>query len=289
LATNPALAPQVNATLPAQIQTLRNAANLMPPPFSGHIQTAAKQFEEEQTGTTVSQLLVDLRSQVLGACTPVVTNRYPFTKSAERDVPIADFGRLFGPGGVIDRFFAQNLASLVDTAQPNWTLRQTSGVARSLPPDTIRQFQRAAEIREAFFASGGTMPSFTMAITPLLAPGETTSIKLDVNGVAVQPQAGNAPTSVVWPGPAGLERTILSMAGSSGFFGGSSAPVMGPERRGPWSFFRFLDAGSVSKRGDSVLATFAMQGQSITYQINISALRNPLTLTALREFRCPGG
>lgn len=292
LATNPALAPQVNATLPGQIQTLRNSANLIPQPFDNLIQGAATTFENELTGSSVSQLLQDLRSQVTGICNQIITNRYPFARGSDRDVPLPDFGRLFGTGGVMDKFFQANLASLVDTSGQNWSFRQNIPVARQLPPAALREFQRAADIKDAFFGTGGNMPSFTMAITPIPAATQSsTVVKLDINGVAVQPQAGGAPTPVVWPGPAGMDRTVISATTvTSGLFGGqsSSPPVFGPERRGPWSFFRFLDMGSVSRRGDALVATYSVANQSMTYQINVSSLKNPLTLPALREFKCPG-
>lgn len=292
LATNPALAPQVNATLPGQIQTLRNSANLIPQPFSNLVQGAATTFENELTGSSVSQLLQDLRSQVTGVCNQIITNRYPFSRASDRDVPLPDFGRLFGAGGVMDKFFQANLAPLVDTSGANWSFRQNIPVARQLPPAALREFQRAAEIKDAFFGTGGNMPSFTMAVTPIPPSSQSSSVvKLDINGIAVQPQAGGAPTPVVWPGPAGLDRTVISATTvTTGLFGGQSQspPVFGPERRGPWSFFRFLDMGSVSRRGDALLASYSVGGQSMTYQINVSSLKNPLTLPALREFRCPG-
>jgi type VI secretion system protein ImpL len=293
LATNPALAPQVNATLPQQIQTLRNSSNLMPQPFSGLIQGAATSFDNELTGSSVSQLLQDLRSQVTSACNLIVTNRYPFSRGSDRDVPLADFGRLFGTGGIMDKFYTTNLAALVDTSKPEWAFKQNISVARSLPPAALKSFQLAAEIKDAFFGTGGNLPSFTMAITP--QPASTAAgapvIKLDISGVAVVPQVGGGPTPVIWPGPAGLDRTVISsQTSTTGLFGGvtNSPPVFGPERRGPWSFFRFLDLGSVSRRGDALVASYSVGGQSIAYQINVSSLRNPLTLPALREFRCPG-
>ncbi|MDR6871061.1 type VI secretion system protein ImpL [Bosea sp. BE125] len=294
LATNPALAPQVNATLPGQIQTLRNSANLIPQPFSNLIQTAATSFENELTGSSVSQLLQDLRSQVTATCNLIVTNRYPFARGSDRDVPLADFGRLFGTGGIMDKFYTTNLAPLVDTSKPEWAFKQNISVARSLPPAALKEFQRAADIKDAFFGTGGNMPSFTMAITPQPAAssGSAPTIKLDISGVAVVAQAGGGPTPVVWPGPAGLDRTVISsQTTSTGLFGGvtSSPPVFGPEKRGPWAFFRFLDLGSVTKRGEALVASYSVGGQSISYQINVSSLKNPLTLPALREFRCPGG
>jgi type VI secretion system protein ImpL len=294
LATNPAMAPQVNATAPQQIQTLRNSANLIPQPISNLIQGAATSFDNELTGSSVSQLMQDLRSQVTGICNQIVTNRYPFARASDRDTPLADFGRLFGPGGIIDKFYTTNLGPLVDTSKPEWAFKQNISVARSLPPAALKEFQRAAEIKDAFFPTGGNLPSFTMAITP--RPATTASgsptIKLDISGVAVVAQAGGGPTAVVWPGPAGLERTVISsQTTTTGLFGSSSStpPVFGQERRGPWAFFRYLDIGSVSRQGEAIVATYSVGGQSISYQINVSSLRNPLILPALREFRCPGG
>ena len=45
---------------------------------------------------------------VTGACQQIIANRYPFAKS-DRDVPMADFAKLFAPNGIIDKFFSTNL------------------------------------------------------------------------------------------------------------------------------------------------------------------------------------
>ena len=59
-------------------------------------------------------------------------------------------------------------------------------------------------------------------------------------------------------------------------------------RDGPWSFFRMLEAGSVQVRGESANATFLSGGLSLTYQFSTQSLRNPIDMSALRQFRCPG-
>lgn len=288
LATNPAMIQQVTATLPQQIQVLRNAANLLPQPFSQMMIDAANDIDREVTGSSVNQLMQTLREQVTASCNQIISNRYPFSKGSERDVPIADFGRLFGTGGLMDNFFKQHLQPLVDTSRSPWTYKQNISVARALPPSTLMEFQRAQEIKEAFFPTGGNMPQVMLAITPLFSPSPSESIRLDVNGIAVQPQQQgmNVPTTVQWPGPAGLDRTVVS-AQTSGFFG-SGPPSYGLDKRGPWSFFRFLDASGVSWQGETGFFAVAAAGRSVRYQVNISSLRNPFRIPALQQFRCPG-
>jgi type VI secretion system protein ImpL len=61
------------------------------------------------------------------------------------------------------------------------------------------------------------------------------------------------------------------------------------ERRGAWSLFRLIDAGSPVKRGDRVVISLIVGGRELQYQFGAGSVQNPLTLAALREFRCPSG
>src|SRR6185295_19773237 len=75
----------------------------------------------------------------------------------------------------------------------------------------LREFQRAAQIRDAFFATGGNMPSINLAVIPPPASGGMVA-KLDINGTAVESKAGsNSPVAVPWPGP-NLGRTAITLA-----------------------------------------------------------------------------
>ena len=90
-------------------------------------------------------------------------------RGSDREVPLADFAKLFSPNGVMDKFFTQYLAPYADTSKREWTWRQESPVEPSLSPATLREFQRAAEIRDAFFQTGGNQPMVTLAMQPPVA------------------------------------------------------------------------------------------------------------------------
>jgi type VI secretion system protein ImpL len=290
-ATNPLQVPAANAALTGQLATLRATSARFPTPFSDMIRNAAGDFEGDATGATMNHLSQALADQVIRVCQQIVTNRYPFARGSDREVPLGDFGRLFGPNGVMDRFFTQNLAPLVDQSKQVWTWRQDSRLARGLSTATLREFQRAAEIRDAFFPTGGVMPSVLLNVTPITMGGDTgTTAVLEINGQNVGGQQGvNAPVNVQWPG-AGVGRTAITlMQGGGGFFGGAPQPVAAFERSGAWSLYRMLDAGSTLVRGDTVTASFAVGGRQVSYRFNVNSVLNPLVLPALREFKCPVG
>ncbi|WP_199085517.1 type VI secretion system membrane subunit TssM [Bosea sp. ASV33] len=306
-ATNPSQSAAANAALVPLIATLRANSSRYPAPFDGMIVQAVNDFEGDATGATVALLRQALAEQVTGVCNEIVTNRYPFTKASARDVPLADFARLFAPGQIMDKFYKERLEPFVDTSKPQWSWRVDSRVARALSPTTLREFQRASEIKEAFFPTGGNLPSFQMVVTPTALSADASNAKLEINGFTVTSQQGvNTPAPVMWPG-GGVGKTAVTLtlgggsSNSGGMFSGgffssgsqSGSAAQGEaklfEKDGTWSFFRLLDAGSVLKQGDNVGFNLSAGGRQVGYSFGVGSLKNPLILPALREIRCPSG
>jgi type VI secretion system protein ImpL len=293
---NPQMTAQATSSLQTQVAALRNNASRMPPPFSDMLRGAAAEFEGSVAASTAGQLLQSLRDQVTPVCQQTVTNRYPFVRGSNQEVPLGDFAKLFSPNGIMDRFFTQFLAPYADTSRPDWTWRKDSPVGRSLSPDTLKQFQNAAYIRDAFFQTGGSVPVVSLAIKPPRAAGPGVDIKTEIGGTVIAspgasggasafgasppPPSSAAPSTVQWPGPSA--RTAISVSSETG-------PPSVLERTGPWSLFRMLEAGSLSARGETASATFIVAGTELNYQISTGSVRNPLNLATLREFRCPSG
>ncbi|WFU44339.1 type VI secretion system membrane subunit TssM [Bradyrhizobium sp. CB82] len=298
---NPQLTAQATTALQTQVAALRNNASRMPPPFSDMLRAAAAEFEGSIAASTAGQILQSLRDQVTPVCQQAVTNRYPFVRGSNQEVPLADFAKLFSPNGIMDKFFAQFLSPYADTSRPEWVWRKESPVGRSFSPDTLKQFQNAAYIRDAFFQTGGGVPAVSLAIRPPGAAGPGVTIKTEIGGTTItspttpgpatssmfgapqpppSPPQSNAPTTVLWPGPS--PRTAISVSNDSG-------PPSVLERNGPWSLFRMLEAGSLVAKAETASATFIVAGRELNYQISTGSMRNPLNLTVLREFRCPSG
>jgi type VI secretion system protein ImpL len=279
---NPTEAARANASLSTQITSLRANANLLPDPFSKMLVRAAGIFEGDNVEAARAQLNRDL-GQISGVCNQIVPNRYPFDRRSRREVQLIDFGRLFAPNGILDKFFKENLERLVDKSGQRWRWRQDHPLARTLSADTVLQFQRAEEIKDAFFATGGNMPAINLTVIPPPVIGITA--KFEVNGMAVESKGTTSPGAIQWPGAASLNRTAITV--STNDFFGSQPSVL--ERVGAWSLFRIIDAAGPVQRGDRLIASFVVGGQVLPYQFSTGTSLNPLNLPALRSFRCPGG
>ncbi len=292
---NPQMTAQATTSLQTQVAALRNNASRMPPPFSDMLRGAAAEFEGSIAASTAGQLVQSLRDQVTPVCQQTIANRYPFVRGSIQEVALGDFGKLFSPNGIIDKFFAQSLAPYADTSRPDWAWRKDSPVGRSLSPDTLKQFQNAAFIRDAFFQTGGSMPQVSLAIKPPRATGPGVDIKTEIGGTiiaspsapaaatafsAASPPSSTAASTVQWPGPSA--RTAISVSSETG-------PPSVLERTGPWSLFRMLEAGSLTAKGETASASFIVAGNELNYQISTGSVRNPFNLATLREFRCPSG
>ena len=182
---NPQMIAQATTSLQTQVAALRNNASRMPPPFSDMLRGAAAEFEGNIAASTAGQLLQSLRDQVTPVCQQTITNRYPFVRGSNQEVPLGDFAKLFSPNGVIDKFFTQFLAPYADTSRSDWTWRKDSPVGRSLSPDTLKQFQNAAYIRDAFFQTGGSVPLVSLAIKPPRSAGPGVDIKTEIGGTVI--------------------------------------------------------------------------------------------------------
>lgn len=276
----PAQTDQANANLQLQISTLRANASRLPKALARMVSAAADDFEGTAAETSVAHLNEMLDEAVARPCEEAVAGRFPFAPAATDDVPMADFARLFAPGGVLDRFFAQNLASLVDMSAQDWEWKQDTKFGRNLAKSTLKDFQLAAQIRAAFFPLGGPVPSINFTFTPLSLHGDADTARLNIDGQILQAtQAGNTPGLVTWPGTSGSASLSLTPE----LPGRESALKFD----GPWALKRLLDKGVNTANGDSLEARFVIGGRDVAYTIQTGAGSNPLMLPALSGFSCP--
>ena len=283
VAERPAEAKLAGDKVKEAIDSLRaNATKPIPPRLKDMMVKIADDADAKEFTTDIAQLSQAMSDQVTGPCQKVTGNFYPFSRS-DKDAPMAEFARLFAPGGIIDKFFTENLARLVNQSGKTWTWRPMPQSTRKLSDATLRQFQQAQDIRNAFFTQGN-LPSINLVVKPLTLASDAQTGTLTINGTAVAAQQGTpfAQTSVQWPG-AGAGAASIALA-----------PDL-PDRKstleinGPWALFRLLDKGNVTPRGDAVTASFIVGAREVSYQFTSSSLNNPLSLAALRQFKCPNG
>ncbi|WP_342362968.1 type VI secretion system membrane subunit TssM [Terrarubrum flagellatum] len=286
------------------LRNLQATATRFPDPFKGMIQTAVGAFDNDATGTTIARLNQSLGEEVTRACQQAISGVYPFSKASDKDIPIQEFQRIFGPSGVIDRFYTTRLSQLVDTSKSTWTWNQANPVARQMSANIVRDFQRASEIRQAFFPGG--QAGFTFVVKNLALGDGIENARLEINSGVLSidkpkpPEApsfsifGSAPqpppqppaipqvVTFQWPGPVGLQAAGLAFLPA---IAGRPAP---PPKSGPWGVFRLFDGANRVQRGDALEYRFSVSGREATYQVNVSSLPNPfVAVNSLPSFRCP--
>ncbi|GAA4113809.1 type VI secretion system membrane subunit TssM [Aminobacter aganoensis] len=283
-AAAPARADRVNANLQLQISNLRANASRLPRTLARMVHAVADDFEGDVAETSLAQLGQMLEQAVSGPCEEAIANRYPFGGGSTQDVPIADFSRLFAPGGILDRFFAQNLASFADMSGQEWQWKQESRLGRGLSKSTLKQFQLASEIRDTFFPLGGSTPAVNLTFTPFSLHGDADMALLDVNGQVVQSyQNGSSPGTVTWPGSQAAGAANLSLTPE--LPGRDSALRF----EGPWALKRLLDAGTSTLNGDKLELRFVIGGRDVAYTVQVNPPGNPFSLPAFSGFTCPKG
>lgn len=265
------------------LASLQMLAKQLPVPIGDMI----GQIGVRTQSVAVTQARVDLarryNQQVLRECRDLIEGRYPVNRASAADVPLADFGRVFGPGGVFDKFFRENLEPLVDASREPWRWRQGAapiGGSAAL----LRQFQLVQRIRAMYFAqeggsSPGQAPATRFFLTPDMLDASVTRFTLDVDGQAFEYRHGPpASRPMSWPGEGGRAAFV---------FEEPSASIPGESRQGPWAWFRLLDQARVERESDSRLRlTFSAGGRSMRVILDAASSRNPFGTNALAGFSC---
>ena len=222
------------------------------------------------------------QANVLPFCTQALENRYPFTRSSKADVGMADFARLFGPGGLMDSFFNENLIDYVDTRARPWDWKRVNDADLGISQAVLQQFQYAAEIKDAFFTAGPD-PLITFQITPEALDPKAQEVVLDIDGqeVIFKHQAAPKPSAITWPGGVGSARIVLQPIVNN-----TSNAIT---RDGPWAWFRLLSAAEVRRTNvsDRKRVIFNVGGRIAIFQLQSGSFLNPFALPALSKFSCP--
>ena len=217
-------------------------------------------------------------------CPLAVNGRFPFVPGSSLETPLDDFAKLFAPGGLIDGFFNTQLRPYVDTTGKVWKPQSVDGVAAPVSQADIAQFQRAAVIRDLFFAPGSTTIAVRFDIMPVdLDPGAS-KVSFEFDGTSVTYAHGpSRSTQITWPGPNHMTNVRLVFdpppPGGTGVLA----------ETGPWAMFRLFGQGTLQQAGspERYTLSFSPGGRSATFELRAGSVMNPFAPGVLQDFRCP--
>jgi type VI secretion system protein ImpL len=264
----------------AEIAAVKALANKLPTPVGGLVATLAQDSALLEAGGIRAQLNRQWTTEVLPFCREAINDRYPFVKDSARETTLFDFGKLLGPGGMIEGFFQQHLAPLVNTSRPQWTWAD-NGIG--IPLEVLAQFQRALALRNTFFASEGKLPAVAFALQPLRMEARAIQFLLDLDGQIVDYRQGPPRSQQLqWPVPEGTGRVRLAFTDTMGI----SSSVT---EEGAWAWFRMLERSALkpTAQAEKFQLTFKLGELTAQFELRAVSVRNPFNVQEVRAFRCP--
>jgi type VI secretion system protein ImpL len=264
------------------LKALQVQASTLPPPIGALIAQVGGRSASLAVGQARGELDQRYREQVVKPCQEIISGRYPFSPTGTSDVPPADFGRLFGAGGIFDAFFKENLAPLVDTTRSPWVWRAGGSGPAGGSTAMLLQFEVVEKIRRNYFGGSGQLPELQFTLTPgELDPGAT-RFTLEMDGQTLDYRHGPVRSLPVrWPGPSPGAAAVTFEDGSG----------VRPNQafQGPWAWFRLLDAATLKAETDVRFdAVFQNGGHQATVIIEAASIRNPYQKSDVHQFRCGG-
>jgi type VI secretion system protein ImpL len=260
------------------LNKLKLAAQGAPAPLANVANDIANGGSMLMIGGERARLNALWQANVAQLCRQALDGRYPLVRGSNRDAAPDDFGRILGPGGLIDDFFQKNLATLVDMSGPQWRWRNGAD-SLGIPAEVLAQFQRAAQIRDAFFRAGGRDVSVRFTLKVLDIDPAIDHATIDIDGQ--QLVAAHVDQSMVfqWPSGKGTGQAHVDFEPS-----GDSARA-----DGPWALLHLLDNAQLqpTAQADRFRMTFQSEGHPLVLQLDASSVTNPFRRGAFEQFRCP--
>jgi type VI secretion system protein ImpL len=280
--TNPLTAIADPAVLDLWRGLQQDAANL-PAPVDSLVAAIGRHAGGSVSFDATKELEKLYVEEIVARCRVRVQGRYPFGDGGE--MALADFGEVFGPGGLFDKFFTDHLDKLVDRSQRPWTWRSES--VQPLP-GMLKQFAEAERIREMFFSAGSKTPlvAFIAVLSNLDAAATRFYVNIDGQQAVVTPGIESR-TPMEWPGS---NKRSLAVA----IFEDRTAA---PEQArgfdsGPWALFKLIDdasAPSAPGQADNLESTLRFQTAFHKAQVVLQATNaasNPFASRDWRQFKC---
>ncbi len=266
--------PKLMASIKLSADALTRSAAPLPPSVGEIVRDLGNRTASVSASGFRATLEERYRQDVVLECRALTARHYPFVPGGP-DLPLADFARLFGSGGLFDTFFRNELADLVDKQDQGW--RWKPGVSASIE---LQQFYIAEQLRRMFFPQGAEMPGVTFTITPLELDARSKRFVLEIDGQAVDYSHGAVRmVTIKWPGEK-VGGAVVTFEEHSGV----RSPMVFD---GAWAWFRLLDAAKLAKESEVRYSLIlASGGHEAKLRIDANSVWNPFRQLPLLKFRC---
>jgi len=262
------------------ITTVRRAIAEAPPEIKKWFNLIVKNTSTVTAAATQGHMNNVWQTEVTSFFDTALFGRYPIDPTSKREVKLADFTKFFGPEGIIDSYFKSYIEPFVDNSHTEWQWKKNIGLANS----SLRFFEQAQRIRQAFFSGSTEAPEVKFSLKPRSLDNAATGFLLETANTSVHYTHGPIKsTNLVWPSPdSDISKISYSLA--------SKGNPISVRTEGEWSWFRLLDKYAkqeIEENSDSLLIIFTLSGIDAQYELTPQSTYNPYNNQDVKGFSLP--
>ncbi|MEE2761956.1 MAG: type VI secretion system membrane subunit TssM [Pseudomonadota bacterium] len=263
------------------IFTLQRMADNQPEPLNRMLGKLADESWRVLLDQAVAQLERQWYREVYQPFQQNLARHYPFSADSGRDVALQDFEHFFGPDGVLDTFYRDNLKLFLDEhPEQVGDARRASLVRR----DVLNSLEKAERIRRAYFTRTGSL-DVEFALEPLNLSANKRRSVVNLDGQLVEFSHGpRQSVPLVWPNT--LRDSVESRI--------TLVPIQvnrsprSISENGPWALFRLLDKADLTGVSNSAVdVRFQVDDGEMKYRLHAASNTNPFTQQLLAGYRLP--
>lgn len=259
------------------ILELQQLAKGMPSPLGRWLDEMATAAWNVVMIEAIRSLEIEWNDKVVSQYKQVFAGRYPFNPQSNKDVPLSEFERFFGPNGTLDSFYQQNLKPFVEN-----NLGSNVAGKSLIRPDVLHQLAQAEKIRRTYFSQQGLGIRFS--IQPIGMSGNKRRGVLNLDGQLVEyRQASTGAVRLIWPNS--MRESIeskLTLVGNANF------ATKNLTYTGPWGLVRLINSGKLTNvQNNSFDIRYDLDGGYVIYRVYIDESDNPFAGGLFSQFNLP--
>ncbi|MDH5446477.1 MAG: type VI secretion system membrane subunit TssM [Gammaproteobacteria bacterium] len=282
------------------ITSLRAYAKTMPQPVKRWLDSLASETWKVVLGSAHQYVNTEWKTKIYTPYIQGLAGRYPLKRSSRDELALADFTEFFKPGGTLDVFYQENLKPFVKTGT-QWSNRIVDDYSLGLSATTVKQIQRAQNIKSIFFKDSPDKPSLSFQLKPYRMDKRDARFILEIGPKRLIYSHGpKFWKTVQWIGDDEHNRVRI-------IFEDLNEVQHTKTYEGPWAWFRLQDQSAVDKtrKSNVYMVTYNVDDikdknelslntklrkksiRSIRYQMKAKSVNNPFGKNLLASFKCP--
>lgn len=276
------------------ITALHSYAKNMPKPVKRWLTSLADETWRVILQSAHQHINNEWRNTVYRSYMDSIEGRYPIAKNSDNDIALFDFVAFFKPNGTVDSFYQENIKPFIHTRN-GWRNKTIDKYNLGLSKATLRQVERALEIKQVLFRENAETPSLGFSLKPNAMPKNNVRFMLEVGGNRITYSHGpKFWKTLKWSADSEQSRVRI-------VFEDLNEQQHSETFEGPWAWFRLLAQSQLTKTSESstYLVTMAISNDSdderqsfdanhkISYKIKAKSVNNPFEKKLLSLFKCP--